>query len=211
MHSIPITKESMKDVNWPEDLILDLGKANWLEWSRTLRLSVRQCSLRPWLENSLPCPNPSASPDTHHIWMHNDDALCAFMLFRVFPADFDHPNSCTSTSQLFKCLRILHENQGAYTQISLLIKALDIHLSYEMPLCNTLSELHSYHQCIIAMGKIKDNDIFTAILLHSMSGNFIHLQQSVQNMMHLLNFNLEIIAKHILDEDALIHCRKELG
>ena len=211
MHSIPITKESMKDVNWPEDLILDLGKANWLEWSRTLRLSVRQCSLRPWLENSLPCPNPSASPDTHYIWMHNDDALCTFMLHRVLPADFDHTNSCTSASQLFECLRILHENQEAYAQISLLIKALDICLSYKTPLCDTLSELHSYYQYIIAIGKIKDDDIFTAILLHSMSGDFVHLQQSVQNMRHLSNFNSEMIAKRILDEDALICRRKELG
>ena len=201
----------MKDVNWPDDLILDLGKANWLEWSHTLKLSVCQCGLRPWLDGSLPCPDASASPDTYYIWMHNDDALCAFMLRHVLPADFDHTHSCTSTSQLYECLRVLHENQGVYAQISLLIKALDICLSYETPLHDTLSELHSYYQCIIAMGKIKDDNIFAAILLHSMSGDFVHLQQSVQNMTHLLNFNSEMIAKRILDKDTLIRRWKELG
>ena len=201
----------MKDIKWPDDLILELSKANWLEWSHTLKLSVCQCGLRPWLDGSLPCSDASASPDTHYIWMHNDDALCAFMLRCVSPADFDHTHSCTSVSQLYECLRVLHENQGVYAQISLLIKALDIRLSYETPLRDTLLELHSYYQCIIAMGKIKDDDIFAAILLHSMSGDFVHLQQSVQNMTHLLNFNSEMITKRILDEDALIHRRKELG
>ena len=108
--------------------------------------------------------------------MHNDDALSAFILCHVSPVDIDHTNSCTSTHQLFECLRVLHENQGAYAQISLLIKALDVHLSYDTSLRDTLSELHSYYQRIIAMGKIKDDDIFAAILLHSMSGNFLHLQ-----------------------------------
>ena len=201
----------MKDVSWPDDLILDLGKANWLVWSRSLRLSARQCGLRPWLDGSIPCPNPSLFPDSHYIWMHNDDALSAFILRHVSPADIDHTNSCSSAHQLFECLRILHENQGAYAQISLLIKALDVRLSYDTPLRDTLSELRSYYHRIVTMGKIKDDDIFAAILLHSMSGDFLHLQQSVQNMTHLPNFNSEMIAKRILEEDALIRRRKELG
>ena len=143
--------------------------------------------------------------------MHNDDTLSAFILHHVSPADINHTNSCTSTHQLFECLRVLHENQGVYAQISLLINALDVCLSYDTSLRDTLSELRSYYQRIIAMGKIKDNDIFAAILLHSMSGNFLHLQQSVQNITHLLNFNSKMIVKRILEEDALIRRRKELG
>ena len=143
--------------------------------------------------------------------MHNDDALSAFILRHVSPTDIDHTNSCSSAHQLFECLRVLHENQGAYAQISLLIKALDVCLSYDTPLRDTLSELRSYYHRIVAMGKIKDDDIFAAILLHSMSGDFLHLQQSVQNMTHLPNFNSEMIARRILEEDTLIRRRKELG
>ena len=44
-NGIWITKHSMKDMNWPAKLILDLGKANWLEWSHTLNLAACQCSL----------------------------------------------------------------------------------------------------------------------------------------------------------------------
>ena len=44
-----------------------------------------------------------------------------------------------------------------------------------------------------------------------MSDHFTHLQQAIQNMMHLPNFNSEMVVKRILDEDALIRRRRELG
>ena len=201
----------MKDVFWPSDLILDLGKANWLEWSHTLSLSACQCGLCPWLDSSLPCPDPSNSADANYVWLQNDDALSAFILRQVSPADINNTNNCTTAFQIFECLRVLHENQGAYAQISLLMKALELRLSYDTSLHDTVAEARNFYQRIIAMGKIKDDDIFTAILLHMMSRDFIHLQQSVQNMTHLPSFNFEMIIRCILDEDALIRCHKELS
>ncbi|KAF8497574.1 hypothetical protein F5888DRAFT_1634505 [Russula emetica] len=208
-NGIRITERTMKDASWPTDLILDLGKANWFEWSRTLNLSVRQCGLRPWLEGTLPCPDPTLSADAHYVWTQNDDTLSAFMLQRVSPADMDHTNACTNAHDLFECLRILHKNQGTYTQISLLMKALELRFSYDTPLRDKLADARNYYRRITPMGNIKDDDIFTAILLHMMSGDFIHLQQSVQNITHLPNFNSEMIIKRILDEDTLI--RRRLG
>jgi hypothetical protein len=48
---------------------------------------------------------------------------------------------------------------------------LEIRLSYDNPLRDTLAEVRSYYHRITAMGPIKDDDIqvFTVILLHSMS------------------------------------------
>ena len=75
----------------------------------------------------------------------------------------------------------------------------------------TLAEMRSYYHRITAMGKIEDDDIFTAILLHSMFDHFTHLQHVVQDMTHLPNFNSEMITEFILEEDALIRRRRELG
>jgi hypothetical protein len=36
--SIRITVCTMNRTTWPADLILDLRKSNWIEWSRTLKL-----------------------------------------------------------------------------------------------------------------------------------------------------------------------------
>jgi hypothetical protein len=60
-------------------------------------------------------------------------------------------------------------------------------------------------------GKIKDDDISTAILLRSMSDHFNHLQDAVQYMTHRPNFNSEMITKRVLDEDALIWRRRQFG
>ena len=146
------------------------------------------------------------------MWKQNDDTLCAFILQHVSTTDVDHAQGCSTTHTLFMCLQMLHENQGAYAQITLFMKALELCLNYDTPLHNTLAEVHNYHYRIIAMGKIKDNDILTALLLHTMSSpEFIHLQQSMQNLTHLPNFNSEMIAKWIHNKDALICWQKELN
>lgn len=129
----------MSDPSWPSDLILDLGKGNWFEWSHMLNLSVRQCELRPWLEGTLPCPDASVSPDTHYAWMQNDDAVSAFMFLRVSTADVTvfRVEVCGTAHDIFVRLRTLHENYGAHAQIRLLKKVFEIRLTYETPLRDT--------------------------------------------------------------------------
>lgn len=210
-NGIRITECTMESDSWPTDLILDLGKANWIEWSRKLDLLVRQCGLRPWLEGTIPCPNYTTSPNAHYVWMRNDDALAAFMQDRVSSIDIENVLGYSCANDLFARLRTLHGHQGAHAQINLLVKAFDITLSYDKPLCDTLAEMRAYHRRIIAIGKIKDDDIFCAILLHSIPTNFTHLQSSVQTLMQLPHFNSDVIVKLILDEDYLIRRRQELG
>jgi len=210
-NGIRITERFMESSSWPTELILDLGKANWFEWSRELNLLVLQCGLKPWLEGTLACPDPSISPDNHFVWTQNDGALRGFILARISWADMGHVEACTSAHDLFTCLRTLHEKQGTYTKIRMWIKILEIRFNYDTPLQDTLAEIRSYYYRITAMGKITDDDIFTAMLLHSMSDHFVHLQQAVKDMAHFPNFNSEMIVKRILDEDALIRRRCELG
>jgi len=132
------------------------------------------------------------------------------MLAHISTADFYHVESCTTAHNLFVALRTLHESDGSYTQIGLLLKALDIRFSYDTPFRDTLAEIRGYFHRITAMGKIKDDDFFSVILLHSMSKHFTHLQQAVLKMTLLPDFNSEMVVKRILDEDALIRRRREL-
>jgi hypothetical protein len=212
-NGIRIIERTVDGAFWPAELILDLGKANWFEWNRKLKLLVLQHGLKPWLEGTLPCPDPLVSADAHYIWTHNDDVLSGFILGHISTVDVIHVESCqcTTAHDLFVTLRTLHENHGTHTQISLLMKALEIRFSHDTPLRDTLAEVRGYYRRITAMGKITDDVIFTVILLHSMSGHFTHLQQAVQNMAQLPNFNSDMVAKRILDEDALIRRRLELG
>jgi len=72
--------------------------------------------------------------DAYHVWKQNDDTLCAFILQSVSLADIDHTQACTTTNDLFTCLQTLHENQGAYAQNTLFMKALKLRLSYDTPI-----------------------------------------------------------------------------
>jgi hypothetical protein len=65
-------------------------KASWPEWSRKLSLAVRQCGLHSWLDDKIPSPDETVSPDAYHVWMHNDDTHSAFTLSHVSNSDIHH-------------------------------------------------------------------------------------------------------------------------
>ena len=71
-------------------LVLNLGKANWLEWSRKLNIIVLQHGLKPWLEGTLSCPDPVVSADAHYAWSHNDDVLEVSCSNHISTADIEH-------------------------------------------------------------------------------------------------------------------------
>ena len=196
---------TMKDVAWPSDLILDLTKSNWTKWNYMLKLAVCQCGICPWLEGSIPCPNLATSPDAYHIWMHNDDSLSAFITCYISKSDVLQMELCTTASAIYAHFHSLHEQQGAYAQLSLFTKVLQVCLIYDTPLDETVAEIATFHKWIIAMGSMKDDDLLVAFLLHSMSDNFPHLQDAIQNMMHLTNFSSEMVIQCIYSESALIH------
>ena len=52
-NGIRLTVCSLSGYTWPTELILDLGKSNWIEWSDELHLLTLQQGLDPWLDGSL--------------------------------------------------------------------------------------------------------------------------------------------------------------
>lgn len=208
---VRLTQLSLNDNVWPSDLILDLGKSNWMEWSRKLELLARRYGFRPWLEGSLSCPNISSSPDANYIWTRNDDTLGGFIIDHVSPADVHLIDSLPSAHAMFEKLRVEHEQLGAFAQINLLIKALRIELDYETDIRDKVAEMRTFYQRIISMGKIKEDDIFTVILLHSMNKNFGPLQQNIHSLSSTPGFNSATIVDRLLQEAKLIRDRVQAG
>src|SRR5216684_1551612 len=64
--------------------------------------------------------------------------------------------------------------------------------------------MRNLHRRIIAMGKLKDDDIFAVILINSMNTQFGHMQQSVVDITMAPSHTSEAIAHCILQEDAMI-------
>src|SRR5258708_7879468 len=161
--SLKITNFTLNDVSWPADLMLDLTSGNWNEWSWKLTLLCLCQGFTTYLNGTLACLDEATHFDAHHTWCHNDGALQGFILDRVSNADVHIIDNLTNSNLMFHTLRRHHEKQGAHAQISLLVKAFECQLQYDTPLCDTLAEMRNLHCHIVAMGKLKDDDIFAAI------------------------------------------------
>jgi hypothetical protein len=73
---------------------------------------------------------------------------------------------------MFSKLQSQHKQQGTFAQINLLLKGLRIDFTYEKPICDTLSELHSFYHCIAAMGQPKLDNIWAILLLNALNKHF---------------------------------------
>jgi hypothetical protein len=202
---IILTERTLDRTSWPADLVLDLGKSNWMEWSRKLSLLALQQGFTPWLDGSLPCPDATLAPGANFIWKHNDDALQSFIQEYVYPADVHLIDHLPTAHLMFKTLRAQHERQDAFAQIDLLLKALRIKFTYEKSIRDSLAEVRTYYRRIIATGEVKEDVIFSVILLNAMDKHFRPLQQSI--MCSSLNITSEMIITRLLNEDALIRRR----
>ena len=208
---IRLTERTINETSWPPDLVLDLGKSNWMEWSRKLNNMALRQGFAPWLNGSLPCPDPDLTPDANYIWHHNDGGLRGFIQDHVSPADVHLIDALPTAHKMFEALQAHHEQQGAFAQINLLLKALQIQVSYDKSIRDSVADMRNFYRRITAMGKFTDDDIFTVILMNSMNTHFGPLQQTINSMSSTPGFNSETIAARLVDEDNLIRRRVELG
>lgn len=71
--------------------------------------------------------------------------------------------------------------------------------------------MRTAYQRISAMCPIQLDDIFSVILLNAMNKHMAPLQQYIHSLSSSPSFNSETIANRLLDEDALVRRREELG
>jgi hypothetical protein len=182
---------------WPADLILDLDKSNWLEWSRRLSLLALSHGLKKWLDGSFPCPDEKTADDAHFVWMRNDGVLRALIQSHVSLHDAHAIELLPTSHLMFEKLRSIHGHR-----LQLLLKALQIRFSHDTPFRDTLAEVETIANHIIAMGQLSDDDIRSMLILNALNKNFGPLQCSIISLVNSPNFSSEMIAKHVLDEDA---------
>ena len=96
--------------------------------------------------------------------------------------------------------------------MNLLLKALQIQLTREKPIRDPIAEMRTYYHRIAAMSKLKEDNIFAAILLNSMNEHLGPLQQTVHSMTSSSpTFKSEMIVSCLLATDNLVRHRVELG
>ena len=208
--NVIISECQISDSSWPLDLILDLSKTNWLEWSRRLTLLADRLYVSGYLNGTLACPNSAVYPTAHHIWTGNDKSLCAFILERITPEEYDVASIFGTAQATFEGLQTRHEKLGLHAQINLLRKALDIYYEPGTPMLNTSKELRTLHDRITKMGKMDDDKLFTVIIINSLGRHYTQLQSTIHSMTDESNFSSATAMKHIETEASLEFRRAEL-
>jgi hypothetical protein len=199
---------TLDKTSWPADLVLDLWKYNWVEWSDRLSLLAQEQGFTPWLDGSLPCPDATLAPGENFIWKRNDGMLRGFIREYVHRADVYLIERLPTAHLMFEALRTRHEQQNANAQVVLLLKALQVEPTYKKSIRDSLAEIRTYHRRILAMGELKEDVLFAVLLLNSMKKHFGPLQQSI--LFSTPNLTSEIIITRLLEEEMLIHRRAAL-
>ena len=208
--NVVFSERTIADSSWPAELILDLSKTNWLEWSRRLSLLADRLYVSGYLDGTLGCPDVSAFPAAHHIWTGNDKSLRAFILERITPEEYDIASPFGTAHATFDGLRQRHEKLGLHAQINLLRKALDVYYEPGTPMLTTSKELRTLHDRITKMGKIDDDKLFTVLIINSLGRNYAQLQSSIHGMTDEPNFSSAVALKRIETEASLELRRAEL-
>jgi hypothetical protein len=208
--NVVFSERTIADSSWPAELILDLSKTNWLEWSRRFSFLADRLYVSGYLDGTLGCPDVSAFPAAHHIWTGNDKSLRAFILERITPEEYDIASPFGTAHATFDGLRQRHEKLGLHAQINLLRKALDVYYEPGTPMLTTSKELRTLHDRITKMGKIDDDKLFTVLIINSLGRNYAQLQSSIHGMTDEPNFSSAVALKRIETEASLELRRAEL-
>ena len=206
-----ISERFLADSAWPKDLILDLGKSNWSDWSFRLENLTDNQGFSEWLDGSLPRPDPTSHPKAHRIWHLNDRSLRAFMLARISKIELPFVQHLKDSRSVYDELRKRHEHLGLYAQVVLIKKALEIRFNDSTSFSTTISELQNLHTQIMNMGPMDPDNLHCVFLINALGDNYSSLQSSIQSMADNTNFSSNTIIRRLQAEESLQRRRKELG
>jgi hypothetical protein len=210
-NDVTLTERFLSNSSWPADLVLDLGKSNWLEWSFRLENLTDNQGFSKWLDGSLPCPDKFKFPKANRIWMLNDRSLRAFILARISKIELLFILHIRVSYDLYQELKKRHEHLGLYAQVLLIKKALDVRFDHSTPFSNTISHLHELHTQIMNMGPMDPDNLFAVFLINVLGNGFSQLQSSIQSLTDTLTFTSATIVKRLQAEETLSCHRTDQG
>src|SRR6267142_2302186 len=211
---ILLTEHYLSDNSWPSDLILDLDKSNWPEWSKHLTLLAIGQGFRGWLNGTLQCPDANTHARAHWIWRNNDDSMHAFILKNISSIDYESLGTTAETSSahvIYQLLRQRHEKLGLWAQLNFIKKALDIRFSQALSIRGIISELRQLHKQITSIGPIDSDQLLTVFLINAIGEEFPHLQSHLQALTKQSSFSSNDIVNRLQEEESLIKRRAEQG
>ena len=209
--NIVLVERLCADPTWPSNLMLDLEKGNWPEWSRRLSLLADRLLVSGYLNGTLRCPDSVIHPTANQVWEGSDRSLRAFMLGQMTTGEYDFASDYDTSHLVFEALRVRHKKLGLYAQIHLLLKEFTIFYEPSIPMTTTSKELRTLHVRMKKMGKIDEDKLFLFVIINALGRNYHQLQSDIHRMTDDPNFDWMGALRRIETEAALAEHRAEIS
>ena len=118
---------------------------------------------------------------------------------------------CAHRRNMYSHLHLIHEQQGTFAQLQLLLKALKVDFEYDKPLEETLANIENYAHRILSMGPLSDDHIICMLILNAMANNFGPLQHLITSLSSPSTLTSLVLGNRIHDEAAFIRRHTEAG
>jgi hypothetical protein len=66
--SIRVYERTFSTASWDKNLILDITKLSWQDWSHKTKLIAQRQGFTGWLDGTLKCPDPNTHSDAYWVW-----------------------------------------------------------------------------------------------------------------------------------------------
>ena len=196
-----ISEKTFSTSNWPKDLILDIGKDNWHQWSTRICVHAKRQGFLMYLDGSLKCPDESSSPEAYWIWKCNDVALQGFIQESLSEAELALTCELSTAHAMFEALRDRHEKSGPFAQIQLLKQFLEIFFDDDDDQFNhTCAKIEETHKHIMAMGVLDADRLLIFGYIHALRDKLPHIQSTIQIQSESPGFSSRSV-KHLLDQE----------
>ena len=197
-------KSFTSDPNWPADLVLSRIKGNWHEWDRHLHFIADQRGFGSYLRGTFPKPDATLHPRAALSWENNNLALRGFILEHISDNDYDLIKAYDDAHQVYDKLRVVHENQGLYTQIKTIKEALATRFVPGTPLSDTIDQIVKLHARFIKMGPIDEDKLLMILLFNALGEHYKPLQTSINDMFAKPGTtSADVRARLILEEQVI--------
>lgn len=176
---------------------LDQSKANYTAWASNCEDALTLVGLWKYTQGKVPCPDATADPSQHKIWMDNDAFAKACIRTRLTSSEKEYIRECKTSQDIWSTLEKRHRKEGQVTQMSLLQEALHIQFSRTEDLNKTSATIRDLSKHIFEIG-FPDVDAFTVILLlNAMSNEFIHIRDSLDTLLSCGTLKLATVISRI--------------
>ena len=102
-----------------------LEEDNWQSWRDDIDLAFNVCSLRGYIDGTLPCPNAATEPIAAGNWTYNDDYTKKVIRDRISRGQKYHVTNCRTSQEMWANLKAIHQSCGDQTENQLMRELTD--------------------------------------------------------------------------------------